>query len=351
MIEVRPLTASDHADYERLLREQDATLIYPSLEYRDFLSRVVPGESHYLLAFDGVRIEGVLPYFRMAVAGEGAVINSLPWYGSHGGCTLADPLRLDVREALLRRYVQEVSAPGVLSATMILTPNEEPWQAQYREILQPCAQDRRIGQVSTLPDDGPDVSGRLERMFTPKTRNVVRKALKQGVTPVVTEDEWAWRFLCETHQENLRALNGRAKPWEHFLAMRHAFPEPMRRLWVAVLDREPVAALLLLYFHRTVEYWVPAIRQEARPRQPLSCLIVHAMEDAVRRGYRWWNWGGTWATQSSLHHFKAGWGAVDRPYAYLVNSTPDGMVFLRRHQATVAGWFPYYYTHPYEATR
>ena len=149
----------------------------------------------------------------------------------------------------------------------------------------------------------------------------------------------------------MQALNGRPKPWEHFLALRTTFPERMRQVWVACLDQMPVAALLLLYFNRTVEYFVQAIRHEFRPLQPLSYLIFQAMTGAIRSGFRWWNWGGTWASQSSLHHFKAGWGARDCPYSYLVNSTSDGMLFLKQNENRLPRFFPYYYTHPYEVKR
>lgn len=350
-MEVRTLTANDQDAYSEFVCNGERNLIYATLEYRDFLSAIIPGEPVYLLAVDGARIVGSLPYFQLAISGEGTVINSLPWYGSHGACTLADESAGSVRTALLRRYVECASAPGVLSATMILSPDEEAWRGQYEEVLEPCVRDMRIGQISELPPDGPELGRRLEMALSQKTRNLVRKSFKQGFSITVADEEWAWRFLGDTHLTNMRALGGRPKPWEHFLAMRTLFPDRMRRLWVACLSGKPVAALLLLYFNRTVEYFVPTVTQEARPLQPLSCLIFEAMTDAIRSGYRWWNWGGTWASQATLHHFKAGWGAKDRPYSYLVNSTPDGMVFLKRHQDRLPRVFPYYYTHPYEVNR
>ena len=46
------------------------------------------------------------------------------------------------------------------------------------------------------------------------------------------------------------------------------------------------------------------------------------MQDAINSGFRW-NWGGTWKSQKSLHHF-SGWGAEDKPHTYLVSSTKRG---------------------------
>jgi hypothetical protein len=75
------------------------------------------------------------------------------------------------------------------------------------------------------------------------------------------------------------------------------------------------------------------------------------MIEAVREGYRWWNWGGTWASQKSLHHFKAGWGAQDRPYSYLTKISPDKIELLKRNLDEIIDSFPYYYLAPFEALR
>ena len=160
---------------------------------------------------------------------------------------------------------------------------------------------------------------------------MVRKALQQGFALHITDADWAWRFLYETHVENLQALGGQAKPWSHFIALRTHIPAHWRRVFVATLADQPVAALLLLYFNQTVEYITPVIRHAYRSQQPLSFLIWHAMLWASREGYRWWKaGGGTWLAQPSLYHFKAGWGAIDLPYTYLINVSEQVVSRYRR---------------------
>jgi hypothetical protein len=275
------------------------------------------------------------------------VINSLPWYGSHGGCILAPDAGDDARRALLARYREFATAPGVLSATIVLTPEESVHADVYRQALDPAAEDARIGQVTTLPESGSDVEGRLERIFTQKTRNLTRKARRQGFELRADDSDAAWDFLYRTHAANMAALGGRAKPRAHFEALRSRLPAAMRQLWLAQLHARPVAAMLLLHHNRTVEYFTPVIDHDFRPLQPLTFLIWHGMLDAIGRGYRWWNWGGTWASQTSLHHFKAGWGAVDRPYTYLINASTEGQQRMRALRAELGEAFPYYYTFPY----
>jgi hypothetical protein len=104
--------------------------------------------------------------------------------------------------------------------------------------------------------------------------------------------------------------------------------------------------VLLVRFHRTVEYLTPVIEYDARTRQPLSFLIWEEMVGAVDDGFSRWNWGGTWSTQASLHHFKSGFGADDVPYRYIIATGPRGNS-LPTGAAELAASFPYYYVYPY----
>jgi hypothetical protein len=348
MIQVRVLAAADQASYSACVRRDPGAWIYGSTEYRDLLAGVAGGEPRYLVAVDEhEHVLGGFPVFEAAAPGIGTVINSLPWYGSHGGCVLSGDRADEVRAALIAAYRDRVSVVDPLSATVILTPAEQAFAGVYRTILQPAVEDERIGQVTPLPADGDGLDDRLQAVCSRKTRNLVRKSLKQGFALDRSDGDEAWEFLHATHQANLAAIGGRAKPWSQFVALRERLPEPMRKVSVATLDGEPVAALLLLFFGRTVEYFTPVVVESFRSRQPLSFLIYSAMIDAVRNGFTHWNWGGTWKTQASLYHFKAGWGAADLPYRYFVCSSDRG-ARVRRHRAELASAFPYYYVYPYD---
>jgi len=291
------------------------------------------------------RIVGALPLFSKEEE-PGRVLNSLPWYGSHGGCLLTAGAGDEVRVALLERFREAAAAEDILSATVILTPFENAHLATYVEMLAPSATDARTGQVTDLPET-PELEAGVERTLRQKTRNLARKARRQGFTEWVGDDEWAWRFLHETHAANMSAIRGKAKPREHFEALRSCLPPEWIRLSVALQGRKPVAALLLVLFNRTVEYVTPVIDHKHRSSQPLSFLIWHAMLDAVQCGYRWWNWGGTWASQVSLHHFKAGWGAQEMPYTYVVCAHEAGLQRLRSGRDRAREAFSFYYLYPF----
>jgi CelD/BcsL family acetyltransferase involved in cellulose biosynthesis len=346
-IDVGTLSAADEPAYRDLVGADRRALVYATLEYRDFLARAVGGEPTTLVARRGGDLAGALPFFERSSPELGSVVNSLPWYGSHGGCTLAPGEGDGVRRALLEAFRERAERPGVVSATTILTPAETAHAALYAESLAPRATDRRVGQVTGLPAPGEAAEEELAATLRQKTRNLVRKALRQGFVERVTDEDRDWDYLVATHATNMAAMRGKAKPRAHFDALRAALPRDWLRLSVAELDGRPVAALLLVRFNRTVEYLTPVIEHDFRPRQPLSFLIWHAMLDAVASGYRWWNWGGTWSSQDSLHHFKAGWGARDLEYVYLVQARPAAVDVLRAARDRAADAFPYYYVYPY----
>jgi len=104
-------------------------------------------------------------------------------------------------------------------------------------------------------------------------------------------------------------IGGREKPPEFFAAIRDVLEFGRDwSLYVAELAGEKIGALLLFHSATTVEYIMPGIADEARNMQPTALLIAQGMRDAVSRGCRRWNWGGTWLSQEGDYPFKRKWG-------------------------------------------
>lgn len=327
--------------------------IYHHPDFWTFLEQVTGTSCQLLTAWTGQTVAGVLPLFECRDADGSLVVNSSPWFGSHGGCLVlcADaPAGAAAREALLDAFARHHERSGALSSTVILPRSEMTCLEVYRSRLHPRIEDRRTGQVTSLPADPADLMG----LFTGKTRNLVRKGLAQGFTIEEAGDRTdsgaCWQALYDIHAENMAALGGQPKPLAHFQALRACFPAGMVRLTVA-RDGEGrvMAALLLLRQGSTVEYLTPVVRVEARSQQPLSALIHDGMTHAICRGARQWNWGGTWKSQTSLHHFKAGFGARDEEYAYLTLAAPAAVSMLGTARDTLAQRFPYFFVYPYHA--
>jgi len=348
---VRPLAPTDVPAYEKFLKGNSWLPLYGMPGFLRFLEAATSCSTHVLVAWSDAAIVGALPFAELRCEGVGRIVNSLPWYGSHGSVVL-DRMGLipeeaeSVRRALLSEFVATADGEDLLSASMILLPEEEVHINTYEDILQPIQKDIRIGQITELTSFEEAEDG-LKSMLRQKTRNLVRKSLKQGFAEIVTDENWAWEFLAQTHAENMAAIGGKSKPASHFRAMRETLPHHMRRLSVCLCGSTPTAALLLLVCGSTCEYITPVVVKEFRPRQPLTFLIWMAMIEAIRLGYRRWNWGGTWIGQETLHHFKAGFGARDFPYSYLIRAPEEGVAKLRQVKSQLGTLFPNFYAYPY----
>ena len=84
------------------------------------------------------------------------------------------------------------------------------------------------------------------------------------------------------------------------------------------------------YFNKTVEYFTPADFIRHRRTQALALVIYEAMKDAMKKGYKNWNWGGTWLSQDGVYDFKKRWGTTEHPYFYYTQIFNQGNYFSKK---------------------
>lgn len=339
------LGAGEDEQYDSLLTSDPHTLMYASSAYRDVLDHFLVARPRYLIARKGGEMQAALPCFLSAPGTYGAVLNSLPFYGSNGGVVPASAPP-EARAALLNAFFELAHEQQCAAATIIVSPFDESVSA-YEERIQPDFVDMRIGQLTPLPQNRTDREDLLLRSFHGKTRNLVRKGGKNDFQVRRQATVETFEFLEATHMQSMRALGRQAKPSAFFRAVRKRLTEGKEfGVYTAFHQDEPVAALLLLYFNRTVEYFLPVVKKEFRAAQPLSLLIFRAMVDAAGRGYAWWNWGGTWPNQDSLYHFKNRWGTQDKNYYYYVKLWRPELRTLSKDD--LLSMYPYFFTIPFD---
>ncbi len=336
MIEVAPLTTASEPAYRDFVARTPGALVYHSLAYRDLLVDHLGCRQEYLVAVDDSAILGVLPLLWTGDEG-GRVYNSLPFYGSHGSVLAPGP---EAESALIAAYDERATAEGTLAATMVANPFAERQPPEPAHNLS----DERISQVTDLPADEKALLDLIES----SARRNVRKARRSGI--VATSDAARLPAVAEIHRENIEALGGRAKELSFFEAVpRHFETGSEFEVYVALLDGEVVAGLLVFFFNDTVEYFTPAVHHEYRSDQPLALLLIEAMAAAARRGCRRWNWGGTWSSQDGVYRFKRKWGARDGRYRYYVQLNDESLLDAAPEELRAR--FRDFYVVPFSALR
>jgi hypothetical protein len=337
---IEQLSASDDLAVERFLAVRSEATLYHSPRYRDLLHAVVGGRPEYLGAWRNGNLVGFFPAFERDGA-VGKVINSLPFFGSYGGAIAEDE---DCASALWSEFAARAERHAVAAATVVGNPFGE---AAVAARIPTCMVEHRIGQITVL-QPGTGFAEHLRASMAGSARRNLRKARIAGVRVVVRNR--AVDFLAHAHYADMAGAGRLVKPAAFFAA----FPEILRpeedyRLYLAELDGEPVAALLMFYFKETAEYIMPAIARGRRALEATAQILFQAMLDAADEGRRIWNWGGTRLDQTGVYRFKRKWGAVDRPYEYAVWIRDQRL--LDRDAGELAAAYPWFYVAPYTALR
>lgn len=319
--------------YEAFLRTRDESLIYYAPKFRDFLARLLDCSAHFLVAVSEGQVHGVVPLmFRDSSLGR--VYNAMPYYGSNGGILADSP---EAAAKLLSAYNKLARHPDTLASTIV----QNPFGGAALNAVAHTHRDFRISQYTELSADDD-----LSRRFDSSARRNINKAIREGIT-VDTGRQYFDR-LRQLHQENMQIIGGLPKTDDFFELVPEMFVENEDYVLYAALSGETmIAGLLVFLFHKTAEYYVPAIDEQYRSIQPLSLLVQAAMIGAIDRGIRVWNWGGSSVGQIGVYRFKRKWDAREGKYEYLTQLNDPGL--LGRSSAEILKAFPNFFVVPFTA--
>lgn len=348
-MEIKTLDSSLVPAYERFLQGMPNALLYASDRYRRFLKKHTKAQDNYLLALDSHgQVTGAFPAFFLTDPDYGCVMNSLPFFGSNGA-VLAPEGDTETRRALLAAMLELCRQKSCISATVITSPFE-PDQDFYHRELSAAFLDRRIGQITPLPANGPQVEDTLMAAFDGSARRNIRKAMRSGQEVRQDPQGEHWEFIINTHQESMAAMGGVAKQRSFFELVPQIFEYGRDyRVHLSFLDGQPIGALLTFYFGRTVEYFTPVASPDKRNLQPVALLSYEAMAHGARSGYEHFNWGGTWPSQEGVYRFKKKWGAAEHEYHYHVLVFEGFEPIMELDKDEILRRFPHFYVVPFDA--
>lgn len=345
------LSPEREAAYGELLLASESNLLYASPVYRDLIAEHTGSQAHYFLAVNAEeQVMGALPLMLYPNERFGPVINSLPYYGSNGAVTAHPSITgaelEQMNQQLLDAATSWIESQNCAAATLITNPLNPDYNAWLKEHFQHDFTDHRVGQITPVPEFGEDYEATLMALFSnPRPRNI-RKAIKSGVTVRASNAKEDLDYLYAVHKDNIESIGGLAKKPSFFESLYQLVPAENWKVYIAELEGQSIAGLLVFYFNRTVEYFTPATVHDYRNLQPSALLIYEAMKAAGEEGFRHWNWGGTWQSQGGVYDFKRKWGAEDNPYYYYTRIYNSEL--LEQDKATLLAEYPNQYVVSFE---
>lgn len=341
--------------YEQMVAEDVDCLYYARKDYLEVLQKMVGGRIVIFCAIDN---HDVLMAALPAIIKQGKwgpVMNSLPFFGSNPGIIFSPSVdeykREGVVEELLSLYWSATNN-NFLSVVLIESPFNK-FSSVYRmfmhrpEVNHTDFIDPRIGMRTVLP-----IKGDIMDIYHTKTRNLVRKAIKEGVKVGIVDQLNQFQEIFEIHKKNMSAIGAPVKPdlFIDFMKAKLIDRQDDMVVYKAVHPQnESIIAGLVVFIHnQTAEYFMPVIKEEYRSIAPVNLVIYAAMNDLRERGVKYWNWGGTkLPEQQGVYHFKERFGAEQGNYSYYIKATFNKLIEEQVTPRDLSVEYPYCYVVPY----
>lgn len=263
---------------------------------------------------------------------EGAnhrVINSSPFYGSHGGFyKLFEDENLMSEKCSMESLVKWLTEKDVTSLTIVENPYASKDEIQKNKELLNIIKTKQyisydiIKRFSSVrwTDKTKDVDD-LMAGYHSKTRNCLRKYLKSSaeiktydMTSQGYDDVIYW--LANEHNKGIQAKNGVAKPLSYFQNLKKYYEKNRIEIKISYLDGELIAGLLNFKTCNQVEYWTPVTTDLGKVNNAIYGLIHDTLKDITGKDGAFLNFGGSWDTQNDLQRFKLRFGSEVKEYRY-----------------------------------
>jgi hypothetical protein len=335
-------------DYTDMLLNCAEAMFFHSVQYRNVLTDTVSAEPYYFIAIENGRIVGALPSFLKINNRYGNILNSLPFFGSHGGFLVRSefPLnkKVEIKNKLLEQFVSTAHKNRCILSTIITSPLDTDIDF-YEKNIGYQFKDKRIAPIIRFKDNILDSEREiLYSIIEPDLRRTIRRPIKHGIIIETSDD---FKPLYEMNYGNLTSMNSIAQPLEYFKNIKNKVDNNYYQLLYAKQDNSIIAGLLLFLFNKVVIYSVPAQKKEYSTEQANSLLIYTGMVKAINDSYKCWNFGGTSEEQVSLHKFKSRWGTTDYPYYYYITRYANIDHIFAMEKAQLLQEYQWFYVLPF----
>jgi FemAB-related protein (PEP-CTERM system-associated) len=290
------LDRSDFEPWDAFVREHEHGSPFHLTAWKKTIEEAFGYKSYYLVARSGSRIRGVLPLFGVKNAVIGHVLISSP-FAVYGGILASD------EEALQALYLRARKLGEQLGVEHIEFRNAfreqcggEPNVTRYVSFSQPLLADPEA-TLESLPK---------------KTRNLVRKALKQPFRM-----QYGVRDLkpFETlYASNMRRLGTPCFPSKYFESLTRNFGDmvDVREVW---LDDKPMAASLNFFFRGEMHIYYAAADTRFNSLGPNTFMYYDHLCWAGRSGYKSFDFGRC-KRDTGVFEFKRHWNTSMRELPY-----------------------------------
>jgi hypothetical protein len=338
------ITDHDFRNLYSLLNRSSEATVYHQKAYVDILAEHLEAESFYIGVFKGEKLVGAMPFI-LKRSPLGNIINSNPYFGSHGGPVSDDALYHDERmEAKFRALIffNQFAKDNCLLSTIVTSPFDR-YQDNYFSALDYTYIDERLTQITVLDN-------RLFTDFSESCRRSIRKSHEFDLHFDFREDENKLDEFYPVYHKTMEAMNRPTIDKELFKKLIE-FEDLDTYIDSLFFNDKMIAGIFFMDFKNTTWYIAPAILFDYRHTQAGNRLVYERMEMSESEGKSYFNFGGTPKDNHSLYRFKRSFSAIEFPYYYFTMEYGDTTHILNMNESELKEAYPGFYVVPYTRLR
>ncbi len=222
-----------------------------------------------------------------------------------------------MRSELTSEENQQI-ARSLLSASAELARNVK---AEYIEVREPplltenlqAAKYNRSQEYVTFRIDLTKGTKQLWKCLNKKTRNAVRKAEKSGLTLRTATEANQLRDYYRLYLQTQKRLGSPPHSYQLFQNLFETFSQSGKvSIRIGYYSKKPIAGVILFMHDERIFWWNNAADTRYRRLNPTNLLLWNVIEWGAERNFRAMDMGRT-RRNTTIHHFKSGWGGHEVP--------------------------------------
>ena len=294
--------------------------VYHLWEWGEVLSLTYGYPKYYLTAAHNDKVVGVFPLAHVNSRIYGNRLISLP-FCEYGGpladSSLGDQDTLLIIEALL-------DAAGKLARSLKVQYVET--RSPSRGVACDCITAKDYHNVRSYVTFRVNLSVELDELWAGlhrKTRNAVKKPMKEGVTVKDVEESEELEPYYGLYLQTQKRHGTPPHDQKLFEKLYDAFSDAGKiRLLMAEYQGNPIGGVIMLLHDKTIFWWNNVTDIKHRSLNPTNLLLWKIIEWGAQNGYHTLDLGRT-RKGTAIYHFKSRWGGREAhlyDYVYFLGS-------------------------------
>lgn len=349
-LRVERVDSGNADDYARFVSGCATAVVQQTRQWSEVIEAQGQDKPLHLIARDeSGKIVGALPGFVFENA-LGNILISVPQPGGYGGIVVReDDSKEEIYQALLDAFVREAREAKCIVANIATAPFFGDIEL-YRKYLRPEFERENFYQYLDLRSDFvPKFEGESAYNIRRNLRRNIKTAQDSGLNIVFEDTQERFEEWYLIHEKRMGELKAAPLPRGLFeAARRNLFKDGMGFFAYAMDKDRVVGGALFVGLNRVLDIFMMSADSACWEKHPNSLLVFETLKAAQKRGYMYYNWQSSSSRQSSVYHFKQGWGSREGTHFYLTKVVGDAELLLKTPLETIKREYRWHFVMPYD---